>query len=95
MEQPFLIFKNIKKTYDLNTPNEVSALNGVSFELERGEFVIIAGSNAAGKSTLFNIIAGSTMLDGGEIILEGKSITEMLEHKKAKFISRVWQNPSN
>ncbi len=95
MEQPFLIFKNINKTYDLNTPSEVSALSNVSFELEKGEFVIIAGSNAAGKSTLFNVIAGSTMLDEGEIILEGKSITEIPEHKKAKFISRVWQNSNN
>jgi putative ABC transport system ATP-binding protein len=95
MEQRFLVIKDLKKVYNLNAASEVCALNDVSFTADKGEFIVIVGSNAAGKSTLFDVIAGSVSLDKGEILLEGKPITGLPEYKRAKFISRVWQNSNN
>ena len=45
------------------------------------------------KSTFLNALAGSFSLDGGEILIEGKDVSNIVEHKRAGFISRVFQNP--
>ncbi len=84
---------SIFKTFNPNTANEVKALQGVDLELEEGGFVCVLGTNGSGKSTFLNALAGSFELDDGKIILDGINITKWPEHKRAKFIGRVFQNP--
>lgn len=95
MQGGYLEIKNAVKVYNPKTSGEVSALNNLSLVISQGEFVTIVGSNAAGKTTLFNIIAGSLRLDSGEVLLEGKSLAKISEHVRARYISRVRQNPND
>lgn len=95
MENDFLKIKDVVKVYNPGTSGEVMALNKLSFEVSKGEFVTIVGSNAAGKTSLFNVVAGSLSPDSGEIILDGKSILKIPEFKRSRFISRVRQNPND
>lgn len=88
-----LEIKNAVKVFAPSTPNEMKALNGLNLTLEDGEFVTIIGSNGAGKSTLFNAICGNFWLDSGSIILDGEHITFKSEHKRAKVIGRIFQDP--
>ncbi|MCC8072918.1 MAG: ATP-binding cassette domain-containing protein [Clostridiales bacterium] len=88
-----LEIKNISKTFAKDTVNEHIALDDVSLTLKDGEFVTIVGSNGAGKSTLFNMICGTYMQDKGKIFLDGKDISFMPEHKRAKLVGRVFQDP--
>ena len=84
---------NATKSFDRGTPNEHIALDNMNLKVEKGEFVTILGSNGAGKSTLFNAICGSFLLDRGQIILDGKDITFLPEHRRASRIGRIFQDP--
>ena len=84
---------NITKTFNPGTINEVQALRGVDFSLEEGGFVCVLGTNGSGKSTSLNAIAGAFSLDEGSIVLDNTDITTWPEHKRAKLIGRVFQNP--
>lgn len=81
------------KTFAKGTSNEHTALRNLSLNLEKGDFVTILGSNGAGKSTLFNAICGNFILDSGNIMLDGKDITFISEHKRAREIGRLFQDP--
>ena len=84
---------NISKTFNPGTVNEKKALNSLSLELEKGDFVTILGSNGAGKSTLFGAIAGSFVVDTGSIHLDSMNITNLPDYKRSKFIGRLFQDP--
>ena len=84
---------NLTKTFNRGTPNEVRALRDVSLRLERGSFLLIIGTNGSGKSTLLNAVAGTFMADTGRLTLAGRNITRWPEHRRAKLIGRVFQNP--
>lgn len=86
--------ESIKKSFNKGTVNESNIFNNFNLEINKGDFVTIVGSNGAGKSTLLNIISGEIKLDSGRIILEEKDITNLKENKRAKFISRVFQDPT-
>lgn len=88
-----LDINHVSKTFAKGTVNEHVALQDVSLHLDKGEFLTIVGSNGAGKSTLFNMICGSFMQDSGTISLDGKDISFMPEHKRARIIGRVFQDP--
>lgn len=88
-----LEIQNVAKTFFPDTPNEVRALRGVSLSIEEGTFVIVIGTNGSGKSTLLNAVAGTFPLDAGRIELAGRDITRWPEHRRAKLIGRVFQNP--
>ena len=83
----------VSKTFNPGTVNERRALNKLSITLADGDFVTIIGANGAGKSTLFNAICGSFYPDEGTIELGGRDITFMPEHKRAKRIGRLFQDP--
>ena len=83
----------VSKTFNPGTVNERRALSKLSLELSDGDFVTIIGANGAGKSTLFNAICGSFYPDEGTIELGGRDITFMPEHKRAKRIGRLFQDP--
>ena len=58
-----------------------------------GDFATVIGGNGAGKSTMLNSIAGVFPVDAGKIIIDGEDITKKPEHKRAKYIGRVFQDP--
>ena len=88
-----LDMKNIRKTFNPGTVNEKTALNGVSLTLEDGDFVTVIGGNGAGKSTLLNAVAGVWPVDSDSISIGGTDVTRLPEHKRAKYIGRVFQDP--
>lgn len=88
-----LEIKNITKTFNAGTVNEKVALKGLNLTLNDGDFVTVIGGNGAGKSTMLNAIAGVWKLDSGKIVIDGVDITAMPEHKRAKFLGRVFQDP--
>ena len=84
---------NIYKTFNPGTVNQKTALNGVSLHLAPGDFVTVIGGNGAGKSTLLNAVAGVWRVDSGTISIDGVDLTHMPEHKRARYIGRVFQDP--
>ena len=90
-----LELKNIYKTFNAGTVNEKQALKGIDLTLEDGDFVTVIGGNGAGKSTMLNAIAGVWQVDEGQIIIDGKDVTKLPEHKRAAFLGRVFQDPMN
>ena len=85
--------QNIRKTFNPGTVNGKTALNGVSLTLNDGDFVTVIGGNGAGKSTLLNAVAGVWPVDSGSISIGGADVTKLPEHKRAKYIGRVFQDP--
>lgn len=85
--------KNLSKTFAPSTVNEHKALDNINLRLDDGDFVTIVGSNGAGKSTLFNMLCGTYAQDRGTILLDDLDISNMPEHKRAKYIGRVFQDP--
>ena len=81
------------KTFNAGTVNEKRALNGVSLTLKDGDLATVIGGNGAGKSTLLNLVAGVFSADSGSITIGGQDVTRLPEHKRAKFIGRVFQDP--
>lgn len=88
-----LELKNITKVFNPGTVNEKIALNDFSLTLEDGDFVTVIGGNGAGKSTMLNAIAGVWPVDAGQILIDGVDVTKLPEHKRAKFLGRVFQDP--
>lgn len=89
-----LELKNIKKVFYPGTVNEKVALNDLNLTLKDGEFVTVIGGNGAGKSTMQNIISGVFRPESGRILLDGIDITALPEYKRAKYLGRVFQDPS-
>ena len=85
--------ENIVKVFNPGTVNEKVALNGVSLHLKDGDFCTVIGGNGAGKSTMLNAVAGVFAVDEGTITIDGVDVTKLPEHKRAKYIGRVFQDP--
>lgn len=88
-----LEIKNVFKTFNPGTVNEKHALNGIDLTLNEGDFVTVIGGNGAGKSTMLNMVAGVYPVDSGSIVIDGVDVTKLPEHKRAKYIGRVFQDP--
>ena len=88
-----LQLNDLHKTFNPGTVNEKVALNGVSLQMEAGDFATIVGSNGAGKSTLFNAITGGFIADEGSILLGGQDMTFAPEHQRSKVIGHLFQDP--
>jgi len=88
-----LELRNIHKTFFPGTINEKKVLHGLDFTMEDGDFVTVIGGNGAGKSTLMNVITGTIPVDEGQIIIDGKDITNLPEFKRAEYFGRVFQDP--
>ena len=84
---------NLQKTFNPGTVNEKTALSGLNLTLADGDFVTVIGGNGAGKSTLLNAICGVWKPDYGKIEIDGVDVTNMPEHKRARFLGRVFQDP--
>ena len=88
-----LELKSISKTFNPGTVNEKCALHDLSLRVPDGDFITIIGANGAGKSTLFGAISGSFLTDSGEILLDGQNVTFWPEHRRARVIGRLFQDP--
>ena len=84
---------DLSKTFNPGTVDAKLALDGLTLSVNSGDFISIIGANGAGKSTLSNAICGSFFLDRGEVLLDGLDITFMPEHRRAKVIGRLFQDP--
>ena len=76
--------KNVKKVYHMGN-ERIKAVNGVSFEINKGEFCCLLGTSGSGKSTLLNLMAGIEKASSGEILLKGYDIRHMSEKNLADF----------
>ena len=88
-----LKLENLRKTFNPGTQDAKLALDGLSLDVKKGDFISIIGANGAGKSTLFNAICGSFLVDEGRVVLDGQDVTLMPEHRRAKVIGRLFQDP--
>jgi len=93
-DTPMLAIHGVAKTFYPGTVNERRALCDINLTLAEGDFVTIIGSNGAGKSTLLNVVAGSLPVDQGTVVVGGRDVTRLPEHRRAAMMSRVFQDPS-
>ena len=93
--QSLLQLIGVNKVFAAGTTDEVKALDNINLDVNAGDFITIIGSNGAGKTSLLNIIAGVYPPDkGGKIIINNRDITNFIEHKRAQYFGRVYQDPS-
>ncbi len=76
--------KDLTKIYGKGE-SEIKALNGVSFELDKGEFVVVLGPSGSGKSTLLNILGGMDKATSGSVVVSGKEITKLKEKELSSY----------
>ena len=88
-----LEIKGINKTFFPGTVNERKALRDINLNLSEAEFVTVIGSNGAGKSTILNMVGGKLRPDTGTVGIDGKEVTRLPDHARAKYIGRVFQDP--
>ena len=88
-----LTVNSISKTFFPGTVNERRALNSLELSMAEGDFVTVIGSNGAGKSTLLNAVSGRLPIDSGTIEIDGKTVNRLPEHKRARYVGRVFQDP--
>jgi putative ABC transport system ATP-binding protein len=93
MPEIALRLEAVSHAFYRGTASEVRALDQVDLELERGTFTVVLGTNGSGKSSLLNAIAGSLALAGGRVYLDGREVTHWAEQRRARLVSRVFQNP--
>ncbi|MGM9578410.1 MAG: ABC transporter ATP-binding protein [Evtepia sp.] len=89
-----LEIKNLTKTYNPGTVTELKLFDGLDLTVPDGQFISIVGSNGSGKTSLLNIICGSIPLDGGDVLVDGKSIRKQKDFQRYASIGRVYQNPA-
>ena len=85
--------KNISKTFNKGSVDEMFALKNINLTIREGEFITVVGFNGSVKSTLLNIIAGNLIPDSGEVFIDQFDVTILQEYKRSKYISRIFQNP--
>lgn len=88
-----LKINHISKTFNPGTQDAKKALDDLTLHVKSGDFISIIGANGAGKSTLFGAICGDFLTDSGSIILDGKDVTMLPAHQRARVIGRLFQDP--
>ena len=89
-----LELKNISKIYNPGLVTEMCLFDGFNFTVNDGEFVSVIGSNGSGKTSMLNIICGSIPINGGDVLINGKSINKKKDFERYANIGRVYQNPA-
>lgn len=89
-----LELRDVTKIYHGGTDTELRLFQNFNFTVEEGQFVSIVGSNGSGKTSLLNLICGSIPLDGGDILVEGRSIKKEADFQRYGSMGRVYQDPS-
>jgi putative ABC transport system ATP-binding protein len=83
----------LHQTFHPGEVNEVRALRGIDLIVPHGQFVTVIGSNGAGKSTIFNVVAGVYPPTQGTIMIDGEEVSAWPEHRRAQHVGRVFQDP--
>lgn len=95
-DKHLLKFENVSYSYDGNEKDENYAVKGISFTVDKGEFVVILGHNGSGKSTLAKLTNGIFVPDSGKVFVDGMDTSDdSLEFAIRKKIGVVFQNPDN
>ena len=77
-------FKNVYKRYKMGEV-VITAVDGISFHIEQGEFAVVVGSSGAGKTTVLNILGGMDKCSEGEIFVAGREISALKEKELASY----------
>ena len=80
----FIEFKNVTKIYEIGD-EKYNALDGISFKIPKGEFVVILGPSGAGKSTLLNLLGGMDQATSGNIIIDGENIEKYNANEMSEY----------
>lgn len=88
-----LELQNVSVIFSKGTITETTALDCMSMEVKKGDYVTVIGSNGAGKTTMIEAIAGTVPVHSGGIILLGRDVTNLRDYERASYIGRVFQNP--
>jgi putative ABC transport system ATP-binding protein len=83
----FIEARELRKTYHVGKV-EVPALRGISFEIQRGEFVSVVGPSGSGKSTLFYLLGGLTRADSGSVIIDGVDFAQLSDAERTRMRKR-------
>lgn len=86
--------RDVTKIYNSGTVTEQCLFDKFSLSVEQGQFVSIVGSNGSGKTSLLNIICGSIPIEGGDVLVGGKSIGKLRDFRRYASMGRVYQNPA-
>ncbi len=89
-----LEIRDITKVYNPGTVAEQRLFEHFSLTVETGQFVTIVGGNGSGKTSLLNILCGSIPMDGGDVLIDGKSVRRLKDYRRYADMGRVYQNPS-
>ena len=87
MPEAFIEAKNLRKTYHVGKI-DVEALRGISFSVQKGEFVSVVGPSGSGKSTLFYLLGGLTRADGGSVVLDGDDLATLSDAQRTRMRKR-------
>lgn len=85
--------ENITKIFSKGTIDEKVAINGITLHIRKGDFITVIGSNGAGKTTILNLTAGTFAPDEGDIFIDDSRVTRLPEHRRAKYLGRIFQDP--
>ncbi len=80
----FIELRDVVKTYKMGEV-EIKAVDNISFPIEKGEFVVVAGPSGAGKTTVLNILGGMDKATSGEVIVDGTDISKFSEKELTKY----------
>ena len=80
----FIKFENVTKTYEVGDAS-FNALDGISFSIPKGEFVVILGPSGAGKSTLLNLLGGMDQATSGSIVIDGENIEKYSANEMSEY----------
>lgn len=80
----FIKFENVTKTYEVGDVS-FNALDGISFSIPKGEFVVILGPSGAGKSTLLNLLGGMDQATSGSIVIDGENIEKYNANEMSEY----------
>lgn len=86
--------RDITKIYNPGSVTELRLFERFSLTVESGQFVSIVGSNGSGKTSLLNIICGTMPVEGGDVLVDGKSIGKLPDYRRYASMGRVYQNPA-
>ena len=89
-----LELRNITKIYHQGQATEARLFENFSLTVPDGQFVSVVGSNGSGKTSMLNIICGSIPIEGGDVLVDGKSIQRLPDYRRYASMGRVYQNPS-
>jgi len=85
--------EGLRKVFKRGTIDEKMAMDGLSLQINDGDFVTVIGSNGAGKTTMLNLISGTYTPDEGAVFIDDDNVTHLPEHRRARYLGRIFQDP--